>query len=171
MLTQAEPLLDASQEPERACFLFLGGSVILRLFQQQGRPLWSAQITDNIEGIEIDGLYGRGSGCVYWVAKNDRIFIAISGIPSFKPRSFDLAELSSPLFSLTIIFSLSAVFTPFFSFFVLYHITPLIFNLFVPLLFCLCIVFLLLFSSLSILSPFSAVVQSTVVQFVLLLME
>lgn len=29
--------------------------------------MWSAQITDNMQGMEIDGLYGLGSECVYWV--------------------------------------------------------------------------------------------------------
>lgn len=47
----------------------MGGSIIKQLYLQGGRPLWSAQITDNMQGMEMDGLYGLGSECVYWVDK------------------------------------------------------------------------------------------------------
>lgn len=51
------------------CSPFMGGSIIKQLYLQEGRPLWSAQITDNMQGMEMDGLYGLGSECVYWVDK------------------------------------------------------------------------------------------------------
>lgn len=47
----------------------MGGSIIKQLCPQDSQPLWSAQITDHVQGMEMDGLYGLGSECVYWVDK------------------------------------------------------------------------------------------------------
>lgn len=45
----------------------MGGSIIKLLCLQEDRHC--GQITDNMERMEIDGLYGQGLECVYWVDK------------------------------------------------------------------------------------------------------
>lgn len=45
----------------------MGGCTIKQLCLQDRWPLWSAPITDNMQGVEMDGLYELGSECVYWV--------------------------------------------------------------------------------------------------------
>lgn len=63
-------LFDPFQELKGLCYFFVssffkGGFIIWLLCLQEGRPLWSAPIANNMQGIE--GLYGLSSERVGWV--------------------------------------------------------------------------------------------------------
>lgn len=91
----------------KKAFAFLYGWLYyLTALSTRGPALWSAQITDNMERMEIDGLYGQSLECVYWVDK--MMGFSLLGIRSFKPLSLDLTELSPLSLPVSIIFCLSS---------------------------------------------------------------
>lgn len=95
-------------------FPFMGGSIIKQLCPQDSRPLWSAQITDHAQGMEMDGLYGLGSECVYWVDKMTgfsllSLAFALLSLPHWIQLGFLLSL--SPSYILALIFCVSAHFS------------------------------------------------------------
>lgn len=56
--------------------------------------MWSKQITNNMQGMEIDGLYGLGSKCVYWVDKMTGFSLLSLAFALLSPPSLELAEHS-----------------------------------------------------------------------------
>lgn len=72
----------------------MGGSIIQQLCLQERWPLWSEQIADNMQGMEIDGLCGLGSECVYWVDEMTEFSSLSLAFALLSPTSLDLEELS-----------------------------------------------------------------------------
>jgi len=111
----------------------MGVSILEQLCLHKGQSLWSAKITDNMQGTEIDGLYGVVSnvfiGWIKWQDFHRYLWHSLLWAP--------LIGFSRALFS----FFLSAhhipsvLCLPFFPLFLLYYITPIVLYLHVSLLF------------------------------------
>lgn len=122
---------------------FTGGSIIYQLCLQEGLSLWSAQITDNMQGMEIDGLYGLGSECVYWVDEMTGFSVLSLAFALLSPLiGFSRAlssSVSSHLSSLSLCIMLPLLFSTFLlkygtpSLHLPIHSTPFLFSIFLTL--------------------------------------
>lgn len=105
--------------------------------------MWSAQITDNMQGMEIDGLYGLGSECVYWVDEMTGFSVLSLAFALLSPLiGFSRAlssSVSSPLSSLSLCIMLPLLFSTFLlecgtpSLHLPIHSTPFLFSIFLTL--------------------------------------